>query len=72
MSDFIIVLVATAQNISYIKFAKLYTAISTFMPQLYVDRKKIKIRQDKANLYADLEVINLIDDLSRNHLIKSN
>ena len=43
---------------------ELYTAISTFMPQLYIDRKKIKIRQDKANLYADLEVINLIDGQS--------
>jgi len=40
---------------------ELYSSISTFMPQLYVDRKKIKLKSSNSNLYAELEVINLID-----------
>ena len=40
---------------------ELYSVITTFMPQLYVDRKKIKIIRDKQNLYANVEVVNLID-----------
>ena len=39
----------------------IYTAISTFMPQIRVERKDIEIVQDRATIHANLKVKNLID-----------
>lgn len=39
----------------------IYTTISTFMPQIRVERKDIEIIQDTATVHANLKVKNLID-----------
>lgn len=40
---------------------EIYTVITTFMPQLKVDRKNITVTSNKANVYANIKALNLID-----------
>ena len=39
----------------------IYTAIITFMPQIKVDRKDIKVISNTANVQAQIKAINLLD-----------
>lgn len=39
----------------------IYTTISTFMPQIRVERKDIEITSDTATVYANIKMKNLID-----------
>lgn len=39
----------------------IYTAITTFMPQIIVKRGDIKVTSDKSNVYVNLKCLNLID-----------
>lgn len=39
----------------------IYTAIITFMPQLIVNRRDIKITSDKINVYVEIKVLNMLD-----------
>lgn len=40
---------------------EIYMCITTFMPQLSLTRKDIKITSDKTDIYAQINCINLID-----------
>lgn len=39
----------------------IYTAITTFMPQIIVKRGDIKVTSDKSNVYVNIKCLNLID-----------
>lgn len=39
----------------------IYTAITTFIPQIWVDRKDITVTSDKYNIYVNIKATNLID-----------
>lgn len=40
---------------------EIYTAILTFMPQIYVQRKDITVTTDDYNVYANIKCVNLIN-----------
>lgn len=40
---------------------EIYTTIITFMPQIYVDRKDIKVTSDGINVYTSLKCTNLLN-----------
>ena len=39
----------------------IYTAITTFMPQIIVKRGDIKVTSDRSNVYVNIKCLNLID-----------
>lgn len=39
----------------------IYTAITTFMPQIIVKRSDIKVTSDRSNVYVNIKCLNLID-----------
>lgn len=39
----------------------IYTAITTFMPQIIVKRGDIKVTSDRSNVYVTIKCLNLID-----------
>ena len=39
----------------------IYTAITTFMPQIIVKRGDIKVTSDQSNVYVNIKCLNLID-----------
>lgn len=39
----------------------IYTAITTFMPQIIVKRGDIKVASDRSNVYVNIKCLNLID-----------
>lgn len=39
----------------------IYSAILTFMPQLIVNRRDIKVTSDKQNVYVEIKVLNMLD-----------
>ena len=39
----------------------IYTAILTFMPQLILDRKDIKVTSDRDTVYVNIKATNLLD-----------
>ena len=39
----------------------IYTAITTFMPQMIVKRGDIKVTSDRSNVYVNIKCLNLID-----------
>lgn len=43
---------------------ELYTTIKTFMPQVYVERKDIKVYAINTTLYADIKYYYIIDNTS--------
>lgn len=49
---------------------ELYTAITTFIPQVFIERKNIKVYTDKRDLYAEVSYIYKIDNTSDLYSIK--
>lgn len=43
---------------------EIYTAILTFIPQIYLTRKDIKLFIDKTNLYATISYVYVVDNTS--------
>lgn len=39
----------------------IYTAILTFMPQLIVNRRDIKVTSDKQNVFVEIKALNMLD-----------
>ena len=48
----------------------IYLAIATFMPQLYVTRKDIKVDGDETHVYATINCINKLDNMSNSYQIQ--
>ena len=49
---------------------ELYTCIKTFMPQVYITRKDIKVYVSRTTLYADINYYYIIDNTSDLFTIK--
>lgn len=49
---------------------ELYTTIKTFMPQVYLTRKDIKVYIEKTSLYADIRYYYIVDNTSDLFTIK--
>lgn len=39
----------------------IYSAVSVFIPQLILKRNDISLKDDRINLYADIQAVNLLD-----------
>ena len=48
----------------------IYLAISTFMPQLYIERKDITITTDNTDIYATINCINKLDNIPNTYQIR--
>lgn len=51
---------------------EIHTSISNFIPQLYVERKNIKIKCVKTALYAEINATNRLDNTNDLYVIRLN
>lgn len=50
----------------------IYVSLQTFMPQVYLKRKDIKITHDSTNVYATINCINKLDNMPNAYQISLN